>query len=130
MIEVFLMCLALNVYFEARGEPLHGQVAVAEVTLRRAASSGKPVCQEVFTDAQFSWTASADDLKVLNKVAWADAEWAAKHAANAETNFSGGATHFHATYVKPKWARKLCRTVQIGQHIFYKECDGNSPPKG
>lgn len=60
MMEVMAFCLALNIYFEARNEPQSGQYAVAEVTLRRAAQTGRPVCNEVFTDAQFSWTARAD----------------------------------------------------------------------
>lgn len=122
MIDVFLMCLALNVYFEARSEPAEGQIAVAEVTLRRAASSGKSVCNEVFTDSQFSWTAKADELQVRNARAWKSAEWAVKVAYFKGTDYSQGATHFHADYVKPKWARNMCVTTKIGRHIFYKSC--------
>lgn len=117
------MCLALNVYFEARSEPAEGQFAVAEVTLRRAAKSGKPICSEVFQEAQFSWTAKADELRITNPKAWESAQYAAKVAFYGNTDFSKGATHFHADYVKPKWARKLCVTVKHGRHIFYKECE-------
>ena len=121
--DLFILCLALNIYFEARNEPPEGQMAVAEVTLRRAATSGKSVCNEVFTDVQFSWTAKADQLQVTNKRAWESSQYAAKVAFFRNTNHSLGATHFHADYVRPKWAKSLCHTITIGRHIFYKECN-------
>lgn len=120
--EVLVACLAWNVYFEARGEPIAGQFAVAEVTLRRAAASNRPVCNEVFTDAQFSWTHASDNLAVRDRVAWAKAVEVAKAALLRDTNYSLGATHFHALRVRPAWARKLCKTTQIGKHVFYKAC--------
>lgn len=122
MPEVWLLCLALNVYFEARNEPISGQLAVAEVTIRRAKKFNSSVCKEVFLDKQFSWTAdqtrSVKDLK-----AYRVAELVAKEAMEGKTNFSKGADHYHAKYVNPKWAGRLCKTATIGQHIFYKECE-------
>lgn len=120
--DILLFCLAMNVYFEARSEPLPGQYAVAEVTLRRAAVTSKPVCATVFEDAQFSWTRRADELKVVNQKSWAQAMNVARAVLVKPTNYSKGATHFHADYVRPAWAKGLCMTVKIGRHIFYKEC--------
>ena len=120
--EVILLCLALNIYFEARGEPIEGQYAVAEVALRRAALSSKPVCVEVFSDSQFSWTLQADTAKVRDKRMWATALTVARSVLAEPTNFSHGATHFHSIAVKPRWTRSLCLAARIGRHLFYREC--------
>jgi N-acetylmuramoyl-L-alanine amidase len=121
--ETLIFCLALNVYMEARAEPVSGQYAVAEVTLRRARMERGPVCAVVFRDAQFSWTQYSDTLKVDNLLAWDAAVKVARAEVAAPTNYSKGATHFHATYVKPTWSKTLCVTTKIGQHIFYKDCE-------
>jgi spore germination cell wall hydrolase CwlJ-like protein len=124
MIDVMLFCLIANVYFEARGEPLAGQHAVAEVTLRRAAISGRNICNEVFEDRQFSWTL-AERPVVRDAEAWKKAQAVALKALLAPTNFSRGATNFHVVGKPPrsKWHLKLCKTATIGNHVFYKECD-------
>lgn len=123
MLDVLITCLALNAYFEARNESREGQLAVIEVTLRRAEISGRKVCQEVFLDRQFSWTL-ADRPKVTNNKAWLKSLEIAEYGFNNDTNYSGGATHYHADYIKkPKWAHKLCETTRIGRHIFYKPCE-------
>jgi spore germination cell wall hydrolase CwlJ-like protein len=57
LIKSALLCLALNVYFEARGEPIQGQYAVAHVTLNRVKENKSDICSEVFKKNQFSWTA-------------------------------------------------------------------------
>lgn len=120
--DVLVFCLALNIYFEARNEPIDGRYAVAEVTLRRAIKSGRPVCNEVFTDSQFSWTIQSDNSTIKNKKAWNDSIAVAKASIVRVTDFSKGATHFHADYVRPAWTKRLCKTIKIGRHIFYKEC--------
>lgn len=120
--DVWLVCLALNVYFEARSEPIQGQYAVAEVTIRRAKISGKSICEEVFQDQQFSWTMGSDSRIVKDKEAWDTAQAVAFHSFVGKTNYSQGATHFHASYVRPKWAEQMCRTVKIGKHLFYRSC--------
>lgn len=121
-LDVVLLCLTLNVYFEARGEPLAGQRAVAEVTLRRAQISGRGVCEEVFTDRQFSWTLSERPL-VRDKTAWDAARRVAANVLTLPTNESRGATHFfNPSVANPKWHRSMCRTAVIGKHAFYKAC--------
>lgn len=123
MLDVLLTCVAFNVYFESRGEPFQGQIAVAEVTLRRAELSGRAVCSEVFEDKQFSWTEKQRPM-VMNPKAWQIAVQAAQTALLGSTNVSNGATHFHARYVSPKWRLALCHAITIGKHVFYKPCSG------
>jgi len=126
MIEsVIVVCLAWNVYFEARSEPIEGQYAVAEVTITRASLSGRNICEEVFLDRQFSWNNGKVNPKVTNKRAWNQANQIAASALAFPTYFSKGATHYHASYIKkPKWAASLCETTRIGKHIFYRPCIG------
>ena len=121
MIDVVLFCLAFNVYFEARGEPLAGQWAVAEVTITRAKNSGRGVCEEVFEDRQFSWNLMERPI-VRKSQAWDTALYVAKGTLEHGSSFAKGATHFHNGSVKPKWARSLCETARIGKHVFYRSC--------
>jgi N-acetylmuramoyl-L-alanine amidase len=117
-----LHCLARNIYFEARGEPVAGQYAVAEVTMNRKGAGLFPrsVCEVVYERAAFSWTLSA----VLPEPA--GTEWAlAQEVAEAvyygrHTPTLRGARFYHATYVQPGWARTKKRVAQIGRHIFYQ----------
>lgn len=122
VVDVPLVCLAWNVYFEARSEPRHGQIAVAEVTLRRAELSGRNLCAEVFDDRQFSWTLDPQP-RVMNHRAWQAALNAAKTALLGHSNSSLGATHYHSRQVKPKWRLALCHATTIGAHIFYRPCE-------
>ena len=114
-----IKCLADNIYHEARGEPYAGQVAVARVTLNRVAHSKYPdtICKVVYQRKQFSWTLNKS-AKVKDKRAYLRAWHAAWHALLTPR---GSTTHFHATYVKPKWSTKLTKVRQIGKHIFYHE---------
>jgi N-acetylmuramoyl-L-alanine amidase len=114
-------CLALNVYHEARGEPLAGQYAVAEVTMNRKASLGYPktVCEVVYQKSAFSWTAQ----RVARP---AGAEWrrALKVADDMyyqrRAAMLPGVLHYHATYVQPVWSKERKRVARIGRHIFYR----------
>jgi N-acetylmuramoyl-L-alanine amidase len=122
LVDVVLFCLALNVYFEARGEPLAGQYAVAEVTLLRAELSGRGVCEEVFADRQFSWTLHRRP-KVRNAQAWENSKAVALGAISTRTSFSNGATNFYnPRLAKPKWALTMCETAHIGRHRFMRPC--------
>jgi hypothetical protein len=127
-----LACLAFNVYFEARGEPVAGQYAVAEVTMNRVASGRYPdtICGVVHQKnwdplrkryvSAFSWTElderpSREDETF--RQAWAVAEdvYHGRHVPTLK-----GATHYHAAYIKPSWARGNKPVARIGKHIFYK----------
>lgn len=118
-----LTCLALNSYHEARSEPFEGQVAVAQVVLRRANFDERRVCREVYRPAQFSWTASRPPVR--DRKAWAKAVRAAKvaflWARGAPTpDYSAGATHYHTRFVCPRWSAGKVRVAEIGDHEFYR----------
>lgn len=118
MIEA-LMCIALNVYHESRGEPIEGQRAVAHVTLNRAREKKQRVCDVVFAPAQFSWTIA--DPPIRDERAWKRALQVSRQALRAgpAADPTGGANHYHATYVSPRWAGSMERTAHIGTHVFY-----------
>ena len=110
-----LNCLMQNVYHEARGEPIAGQVAVAKVTLNRAKNLKKSICNVVYSPKQFSWTAIKTSHQSPSKV---QMEHYISSLRATETDFE--ATHFHAVSVQPGWAKKLTYLGQIGNHKFYK----------
>lgn len=117
MIDAAVLCLALNLYHEARSEPIEGQLAVALVTINRARGNPARICQEVFRPHQFSWTLKPPpitDVKQFEKM-----KGIAKKALSMR-DFTGGADHFHADYVSPKWATNLERIGQWGRHVFYR----------
>lgn len=112
-------CLAKNIYFESRGEPIKGQIAVALVTLNRAKHEDYPgtVCGVVYEKGQFSWTSNPQ--RITNKDAWDDAvdlAQAVLHGNITLPNFN--AIHFHNGSVRPKWKTKV-RPLKIGNHIFF-----------
>lgn len=117
-------CLAGAIYFEARGEPLDGQLAVAQVVLNRAASGRFPtsVCQVVTQPAQFSFVRggkipAADRTSECWHRALAIADIARKRMLAGE--IGADVLWYHATYVSPSWDRQRTRTAQIGSHIFF-----------
>lgn len=118
------LCLANAVYFEARSEPLEGQLAVAQVVLNRAASGTFPtsVCEVVTQPAQFSFVhggklPSADKGSACWHRALAIADIARKRSRVAEV--ASNVLWYHATYVSPSWDRQRTRFTQIGNHIFF-----------
>ena len=127
-----IRCLAENVYFEARGEPLQGQLAVAEVTMNRTRSPYFPhtVCEVVHEArwdpirrrlvAHFSWT----ELRVRSEPN-GDAWTQAMKVANAAYDGSygpvvPGALFYHATRIRPNWAETQRTVATIGKHVFYR----------
>ena len=124
-------CLAEALYYEARGEGRTGQQAVAEVVLHRmdAGRFGQSICSVVYEGAgrrgcQFSFTCNGDLARPREEEAWAEAEQLAAQILTGEVrlrNATGGATHYHATFVRPFWAPSLKQTAKIGGHIFYRE---------
>lgn len=122
-------CLSDAIYFEARGEPLKGQFAVAEVILNRVDAKGYPsdVCDVVTQGesgpvCQFSYLCDGKPEIVTEQAAYERAEKiAAVMLAGAPRMLTKGATHFHTSAVRPYWASHLPKTVQIGDHLFYRE---------
>lgn len=146
-----LYCLAKNIYFEAKSEPIAGQYAVADVVLNRVKDNRFPktICEVVYegplreswqtkkqTDlddadriyhpirdrCQFSWWCDGKSDNIKDGDAWRKAQEIAYRLVNdyKHRGLTEGATHYHATYVNPKWAPTLDLVGRIGTHIFYR----------
>lgn len=130
--RIDLACLAENIYFEARGEPLAGQRAVAEVTLNRVASPRFPttVCDVVHEEnwdpirkrylGAFSWT-ELESMPRPYGIEWQRAkEVAAIVYDREEAPLTSGALFYHAIHIEPSWAKAMQPVTTIGRHIFYE----------
>ncbi|MCC2112976.1 MAG: cell wall hydrolase [Hyphomicrobiales bacterium] len=127
-------CLARGIYFEARGEPIDGQIAVAQVILNRVKNVHYPnsICGVVYQNqnwrnrCQFSFACDGYRDRIADMGAWETAQKIADQVISGESYISdvGTATHYHATYVKPRWSRSLLRLDTIGRHIFYRGKNG------
>jgi len=125
-------CLSKNIYFEAKNQTEHGMFAVANATLNRVRNPNFPdsICEVVFQPSripgkrhlcQFSWHCDGKPDRIRDKLAFMESQRIAALALlHRDKDITGGATHYHAFYVKPWWAKKLTRTVKIGDHIFYR----------
>ena len=117
-----LRCLAMNIYFEARGESRRGQLAVASVTLNRKRSRHYPdsICAVVWQSRQFSWTNQSVWHRPRNDRAWRFAMKLANKVYHNKVKLPVvSATHFHARYVAPEWSTQMKRVARIGKHLFY-----------
>ena len=119
-----LECLAGAVYFESRGEPLAGQLAVAQVVINRAQSGQFPsdYCGVVYQPSQFSFVKGGRMPGIKRgSQAWQQAAKIARiaHEGLVESE-AGGALYFHAKYVKPKWSYRKQARATINTHIFYR----------
>jgi spore germination cell wall hydrolase CwlJ-like protein len=123
-------CLTEALYYEARGEGSRGEKAVAEVVFHRmeAGNFGHSICAVVHEGAgrhgcQFSFNCNGDLKRPREASAWRKSEELAAQILTGEErlrNTTGGATHYHAVYVRPVWAPALEKTAHIGRHIFYR----------
>lgn len=136
-----VLCLALNIYHESRGDSLAGQVAVADVVLNRVESKYFPesICQVVEqavlvknwkgnivpkrNQCQFSWYCDGVSDEPGDPDAWMESYMLAQQTlAGGWRGITDGATHYHAAHVRPVWAqdRGMVYKGTIGQHEFYK----------
>lgn len=122
-------CLAEALYFEARGETLKGQFAVAEVILNRVSSSSYPdsVCGVINQgtgkryQCQFTYTCDGRKEVIHEKKAYERVAKVAKAAIEGVSDpLTSGATHYHTKAVRPSWSRVYKETARIGVHIFYR----------
>ena len=122
-------CLAEALYFEARGETVKGQFAVAEVILNRVDSARFPdsVCGVIRQgtgqryQCQFSYTCDGKSDAIHERAAFESVGKVARAILDgANHNLTGGATHYHTTAVQPKWSNVYTRTAKIGVHVFYR----------
>jgi spore germination cell wall hydrolase CwlJ-like protein len=116
-------CLAQAIYFESRGEPLDGQIAVAEVVLNRVADRRFPktVCGVTNQGCQFSYTCDghSDVMKSAGSRQRSE-KIATLMLSGHPRTLTDGATYFHTRSVRPNWSRKFTRTTTIGHHMFYR----------
>lgn len=137
ILETALMCMAANIYHEAKNQSMLGQFAVAQVVMNRVEDSRYPdtVCEVVkqgltyrngkvvIGKCQFSWYCDGkSDKPNRDSKAWSNA---IRHASIIMTetiniDVTDGATHYHASYVRPAWAKTKKRTTRIDKHIFYR----------
>ena len=138
MIEA-LVCMATAIYFEARGEPTVGQIAVGQVIMSRVADHRYPdsVCDVVKEGYYYSWNpripipdkcqfsfwCDGKPEEVTDKEAYAWAEeisWGLLEGDLNMIDLTDSATHYHAWWVRPSWSNRFTRTVRIDEHIFYR----------
>lgn len=119
-----MQCLAQAVYFESRGEPLDGQLAVARVVINRAASHRFPddYCSVVTQRAQFSFVRGGHiPAPNTSSNAWQRAKAIARIAhQDLWDSEAGESLYFHASSVSPRWARSKASVARIDSHIFYR----------
>jgi spore germination cell wall hydrolase CwlJ-like protein len=123
-------CLANAIYFEARSEPVRGQIAVAQVVLNRAFSSFYPedVCGVVYQNAnrylscQFTFACDGIPDVVTEPEEWERAKRIARETLDGKLWLKevGKSTHYHASYVYPYWVRSMRKLTRIGLHTFYR----------
>ena len=117
-------CLKTALYFEARGESMKGQFAVAEVILNRVDNPSYPksVCGVVEQGCQFSYTCDGRSEQMSERAAADQAGRIARVMLDgAPRALTQGATHFHTVNVNPNWSRRFPRTASIGSHLFYRQ---------
>ncbi|MEM8577553.1 MAG: cell wall hydrolase [Pseudomonadota bacterium] len=122
-------CLSEALYFEARGETVKGQFAVAEVILNRVKSARFPgsLCGVINQgtgkryQCQFTYTCDGHAETIGEPRAWDRVAKVARAAIDGKAPvLTKGATHYHTTAVRPNWSRVYTRTARIGVHIFYR----------
>ncbi|MGE5260720.1 MAG: cell wall hydrolase [Actinomycetota bacterium] len=123
-------CLATAIYFEARGEPVRGQIAVGQVIMNRVRSPMFPetICGVVYQGqmhpgCQFSFACDGRTDTPRNDDQWALAQSLSKKITNGDLWLPevGYSTYYHANYVSPAWVGEMSKIDKIGRHIFYKK---------
>jgi spore germination cell wall hydrolase CwlJ-like protein len=134
-------CLTEAIYFEARGEPVRGQIAVAQVVMNRVFSGYYPntVCGVVYQNShrrlrcQFTFACDGIRDRITEPDAWDRAKEIARETLDGKLWLAdvGKATHYHAYWVHPSWVREMARLYKIGVHTFYRPRnwgDGSDAP--
>ena len=125
-----MSCLAEALYFEARGEPIEGQLAVGEVILNRVEDTRYPssICKVVNQGTgrrfacQFTYTCDGKLETVHERKPYEMALKIAKILMTThDRKLTRGSTHYHSNYVNPKWSKKFERVAKFGRHIFYRQ---------
>ncbi len=123
-------CLSEALYFEARGETVKGQFAVAEVILNRVRSSRYPntLCGVIHQgtgrkyQCQFTYTCDGHKEVIAEPASYVRVGKVARAAMDGRApDLTDGATHYHTTAVRPRWSRVFTKTARIGVHLFYRQ---------
>lgn len=117
-----IRCLALNIYYESRGEPILGQVAVANVTMNRSEHYNQTLCQTVYSPGQFHWTANRN-IRGPGGDPWRQAltiSWILTTQPELIKDVTNGARFFHGHRRTPGMFRNYEHTITIGGHRFYR----------
>lgn len=123
-----ITCLARTIYWEAKGEGIAGMEAIANVVMNRLGHEGFPdtVCEVVRQGyergaCQFSWWCDGRSDDAQDGKSYEVAKEIARKALNRQiSDRTGGALYFHQRKVSPQWSAKYIKTVELGEHIFYK----------
>lgn len=121
------ICLAKNIYYEARGEGERGMYAVAQVTINRLKLGywGNTICRVVYARAQFSWTLDRDLKEPAGKM-WEESIRIADNVLNGiQYRELRTALFYHADYVNPNWRDNNSKIKRVGAHIFYERARGS-----
>jgi spore germination cell wall hydrolase CwlJ-like protein len=134
-------CLAEAVYFEARGEAVRGQIAVAQVVMNRAFSGKYPTtaCGVVYQNkhrhlaCQFTFACDNNPDVIREPDMWDRAKKIAKAMLDGQVWLPevGKSTHYHAYYVHPSWVSEMTKLYKFGVHTFYRPKawgDGSDAP--
>lgn len=131
LLTTALTCLALNIYYEGRGESELGKKIIAQTTLNRAAREGSNVCTEVLRPNQFTWVNSRVNGKTLKPKArpksgddWESCQAIAQKALNGNLSIPHkyrNVTHFHNPTIKPSWTRNMLLLGRVDGHYYYQE---------
>ena len=125
-----MSCLAEALYFEARGEPIKGQLAVGEVILNRVEDMRYPssICKVINQGTgrrfacQFTYTCDGKLETVNERKPYEVALKIAKILMTThDRRLTRGSTHYHSNYVNPRWSKKFERVAKFGRHIFYRQ---------
>lgn len=135
-----LQCLALNIYWEARSEPMYGQLAVAAVTMNRVRNERFPdtVCEVVKQggwkrrhQCQFSWWCDGKRDEPMEQEAWRRAQFLARLAyAGVSSDPTKGALWYHTEDVSPYWGAVKHPITKIGRHVFYVDPNRRPAARG
>tara|TARA_R100000773_G_scaffold10988_1_gene10175 strand:+ start:1317 stop:1739 length:423 start_codon:yes stop_codon:yes gene_type:complete len=137
MFELAIVCLAKNIYFEARNQPIVGQIAVAQVVINRVYDERFPndVCEVVYQGqryswnkdipirdkCQFSWFCDGKSDEPKDKMAWEKSMMIAVGVYQGVLyDVVDGSTHYHSVDVLPSWSDSKQYIVRINDHVFYK----------
>jgi spore germination cell wall hydrolase CwlJ-like protein len=129
-----ITCLSRTTYWETRGEGAAGMEAVANVVMNRLGHKGFPntICGVVKQGheqgaCQFSWWCDGRSDDAEEDKSYAIAKEIARKALNRQlTDRTGGALYFHHRKVTPNWSNEYLRTVEVGEHVFYKPAGGKA----